>query len=44
MEIQIKNAGFSYAAIGFGAIGLFLALLVIYAGPFAPQQDIGTAI
>ena len=44
MDIDFKSAGFSYAAIGLGGIGLFIALLVVYAGPFAPQQDVGTAI
>lgn len=44
MDIDFKTAGFSFAAIGLGGIGLFIALLVVYAGPFAPQQDVGTAI
>lgn len=44
MDIDFKTAGFSFAAIGLGATGLFVALLVMYAGPFAPQQDIGTTI
>lgn len=44
MDIDLKSAGFSVAAIALGAIGLFIALLVVYAGPFAPQQDIGTTI
>ena len=44
MDTDFKTAGFSYAAIGLGGIGLFIALLVVFAGPFAPQQDVGTAI
>lgn len=44
MDINVKTAGFSIAAIGLGGIGLFVALLVMYAGPFAPQQDVGTTI
>ena len=44
MDIDFKTSGFSFAAIGLGGIGLFIALLVIYAGPFAPQPDVGTAI
>lgn len=44
MDIDFRTAGFSFAAIGLGAIGLFIALLVMYVGPFAPQQDIGTTI
>lgn len=44
MDIDLRSAPFSMAAIGFGAIGLFVALLVVYAGPFAPQPDIGTTI
>lgn len=44
MDIDFKTSGFSLAAIGLGGIGLFIALLVMYAGPFAPQQDIGTSI
>ncbi|WP_299859853.1 hypothetical protein [uncultured Roseobacter sp.] len=43
-EATIRSAPFSYAAIGFGASALFLALLIVYAGPFAPQPDIGTTI
>ena len=35
---------FSIAAIALGGLGLFVALLVVFAGPFAPQQDIGTQI
>lgn len=44
MDIDLKGAGFSVAAIALGGIGLLTALLVVYAGPFAPQQDIGTTI
>ena len=35
---------FSLAAVALGGIGLFIALLVVFAGPFAPQQDIGTTM
>lgn len=31
-------------AIGTGALALVLAMLVIFAGPFAPQQSVGTTI
>jgi hypothetical protein len=44
MDIDFKTSGFSFAAIGLGGTGLFIALLVVYAGPFAPQPDVGTAI
>ncbi len=44
MDTDPKKMPFSIAAIGLGGIGLFIALLVMYAGPFAPQQDIGTTI
>ncbi|MEE4315695.1 MAG: hypothetical protein V2I74_01815 [Erythrobacter sp.] len=44
MDIDFRKAGFSFAAIGLGGIGLFIALLVMYVGPFAPRQDVGTAI
>ena len=44
MQIDFKSAPCSCAAIGLGAVGLFVALLVVYAGPFAPQPDIGTTI
>lgn len=44
MDIEFRTVPFSVAAIGLGGLGLFIALLVVYAGPFAPQQDIGTAI
>jgi hypothetical protein len=43
-ELPDKPMPFSLAAIGLGGIGLFIALLVVYVGPFAPQQDIGTTI
>lgn len=44
IDTSEKPMPFSLAAIGLGGAGLFIALLVVYAGPFAPQQDIGTAI
>ena len=44
MDIQTSAAPFSIASIALGAIGLLVALLVVYAGPFAPQPDIGTTI
>ena len=44
MDTYPKKMPFSIAAIGLGGIGIFIALLVMYAGPFAPQQDIGTTI
>lgn len=43
-ETAIRSAPFSYAAIGLGATALFLALLIVYAGPFAAQPDVGTSI
>jgi hypothetical protein len=44
MDIQTRSMTCSIAAIGFGAMGMFLALFVLYAGPFAPQPDVGTSI
>jgi len=44
MDVSDRPMPFSIAAIGFGATGLLIALLVLYAGPFAPQQDVGTTI
>jgi hypothetical protein len=44
MEAQIRNMPCSVAATVFGALGIFLALFVLYAGPFAPQADVGTTI
>lgn len=44
IDIPDKPMPFSIAAIALGGIGLFIALLVVYAGPFTPQQDVGTAI
>lgn len=44
MDIDARNTPFSIISIGLGAIGLFIALLVVYAGPFAPQQDVGTTV
>ena len=35
---------FSLAAIALGGAGLVIALLVVFAGPFTPQPDIGTQI
>ena len=43
-ETAIRSAPFSYAASGLGATALFLALLIVYAGPFAAQPDVGTSI
>ena len=44
MGLRLQNAMFSYAAIACGGAGIFIALLVVYAGPFSPQPDIGTSI
>lgn len=44
MDLRLQNAMFSYAAIACGGAGIFIALLVVYAGPFSPQPDIGTSI
>lgn len=44
MDIDFKTARFSFVAIGLGGTGLLIALLVMFVGPFAPQQDIGTQI
>ncbi|MBW4706884.1 hypothetical protein KX928_03690 [Roseobacter sp. YSTF-M11] len=44
METDDRSMTFSYAAIAFGALGMFTALFVLYAGPFTPQPDIGTSI
>lgn len=44
MDTQYQNMPFSIAAVGLGASGMFIALLVLYAGPFTPQPDIGTSI
>ncbi|WP_299825605.1 hypothetical protein [uncultured Roseobacter sp.] len=43
-ETAIRSAPFSCAAIGLGASALFLALLIVYAGPFTAQPDVGTTI
>jgi hypothetical protein len=44
VDTQDLPTPFSIAAIACGAIGLFISLLVVFAGPFAPQPDVGTAI
>lgn len=44
MDIKDQSSTFSFAAIGLGALGMFTALLVLYAGPFTPQPDVGTSI
>lgn len=44
MDVDTRGMAFSYAAIGLGALGLFTALFVLYAGPLSPQPDVGTSI
>jgi hypothetical protein len=44
MDTQDRSMTFSCAAIGLGALGMFTALFVFYAGPFASQPDVGTTI
>lgn len=44
MDAHAPTTPFSIAAMACGALGMFLALFVLYAGPFAPQPDIGTTI
>ncbi|WP_300032820.1 hypothetical protein [uncultured Roseobacter sp.] len=44
MDDQNQSIFFSSAAIGLGALGMLTALLVLYAGPFSPQPDIGTTL
>ena len=44
MNTDNQSMTFSLAAIGCGAAGMFLALFVLYAGPFSPQPDVGTSI
>jgi len=39
-----QDAIFSYAAMVLGALGISVALFVLYAGPFTPQPDIGTQV
>lgn len=39
-----RDAIFSYAAMVLGALGISVALFVLYAGPFTPQPDIGTQV
>lgn len=39
-----KDAMFSFAAMVMGALGISLALFVLYVGPFTPQPDVGTQI
>lgn len=44
MDTQNQSMAFSFAAIGLGAVAMFIALLVVYASPFTPQPDVGTSI
>ncbi|MGZ2255803.1 hypothetical protein [Roseobacter sp. A03A-229] len=44
IEAPDQPIPFSIAAIALGGLGLFIALLVMFAGPFAPQPDIGTTM
>jgi len=38
------SAPFGFAGLFFAAIGLVIAMVTIYAGPFAPQPELGVAI
>lgn len=44
IEAPDQPIPFSIAAIALGGLGLFIALLVMFAGPFAPQPDIGSTM
>ena len=44
MNTNPQDALFSYAAMVLGALGISVALFALYAGPFAPQPDVGTQI
>lgn len=44
MDTHPTDMMFSSAAIVLGALGIFIALFSIYAGPFTPQPDVGTSI
>lgn len=39
-----ERLGYSYAAIGLGSFSLLLALVHVFAGPFAPSPSIGTTL
>jgi len=41
---DLRNHAWGIASIGFGALALALSVIVIFAGPFAPQQTVGTTI
>jgi hypothetical protein len=44
MDVLHRDNAFSLASIVLGALGMSLALLAVYAGPFSPQPDVGTSI
>lgn len=44
MNMEDRSLVFSCASVCLGGFGIFIALLIVYAGPFSPQPDIGTTI
>ena len=41
---DLRNHKWGLASIGLGAIALVVTMIVIFAGPFAPQDSVGTSI
>ncbi len=44
MQTHSNDLVFSLASVCLGGLGIFIALLIVFVGPFSPQPDIGTAI
>jgi hypothetical protein len=40
----LPNLGWGHVALGAGALGLALALLTVFGGPFTPQPSVGTTV
>lgn len=43
-SLDIRNNAWGLASLFFGGAALILTVIVIFAGPFAPQQTVGTTI
>lgn len=41
---DLRNHKWGLASIGFGGVALIVTCIVMFAGPFAPQQSVGTTI
>ncbi|MGJ8622940.1 MAG: hypothetical protein ACSHW1_09185 [Yoonia sp.] len=42
--IEMRNHKWGLASLVFGALALIVTIIVVFAGPFAPQHSVGTSI